>query len=195
MTGGRRQARREERRLQLIEATIATVNERGLMEATVSQIAAAAGFTGANLYRYFGDKEGLFAATMRHIVGRVQAEQRRRTAGLEDPGARFLALLEANLSPAVFRVDLCRAWLHFQAQASHSPAMARLERLNDRLLARALRREAQALLPREGARRLAEEAAALLQGLRVQRAQVDEGFTPEEAQALVRAAMGSRLRP
>jgi len=191
---GRPRADREERRLQLIEAAIATVNEKGLLEASVSQIAAAAGFTGAHLYRYFGDKEGLLAATMRHIVGLVQAERRRMAAGAADAEARFLALLAADLSPAVFRVDLCRAWLHFQAQASHVPALARLDRLDDRLLQRSLRQAAEALLPPPAAGRLAAEAAALIQGLRVQRAQRDEGFPPAQAQALVQAAMQARLR-
>ncbi len=193
MSGGRPRANREERRLQLIEATIASVTERGPLESTVTQIAAAAGFTGANLYRYFGDKEGLLTATMRHIVERMQAERRRCAEQATDAKARFLAIAAANLSPAVFRVDLCRCWLHFQAQASHSAALARLERLNDRLLRRSLRQAAQALLPPAQAQRLAEEAALLIEGMRVQRAQVDEGMPPDQAATLLRGALHARL--
>lgn len=190
----RRQANRELRRLQLIEATIASINERGLMDATISQIAAAAGFTGANLYRYFGDKEGLLEATMRHIVELGQAEQRRLLALAEGPRERFLALVGAALAPTVFRVETCRAWLHFLAQAPHMASLARLERLSARLLRRSLSRAAADLLPPAAALRLADETVALLEGLRVQRAQVDEGFTPEDALTLVRSVVLDRLR-
>ncbi len=194
MTAGRRQANRELRRLQLIEATIASINERGLMEATISQIAAAAGFTGANLYRYFGDKEGLLEATMRHIIELVNIEQRRLLAQAEGPEERLLAIVRANLSPAVFRVEICRAWVHFWAQASHIRALARLERLGGRLLRRSLRRAAGDLLPPAAAERLTDETVALLDGLWVQRAQVDGGIGPDAAAALLVNAVGERLR-
>ena len=194
MSGGQgRRANRELRRLQLIEATIVSLNEKGPMEATISQIAAAAGFTGANLYRYFGDKEGLLEATMRHIVELGQAEQRRLLAAAQDPRARLMAVVAAALSPAVFQVGICRAWLHFLAQSPHLPALARLERLQERLLRRSLSQAAVALLPAPAAARLVEECLALLGGLRVQRAQTDEGLEPDEALSLVRQVLEERL--
>lgn len=192
MSGGRR-ANRELRRLQLIEAAIASLNDRGPVEATVSQIAAAAGFTGANLYRYFGDKEGLLEATMRHIVELGQAEQSRLVATAGSPRERLQAIVAAQLSPPVFRVEICRAWLHFLAQAPHVPALARLQRLQERLLRRSLSRAAGALLPAPAAARLVAECAALLEGLRVQRAQTDEGLPPDEALALLARVLDERL--
>jgi len=178
-------ASRELRRLQLIEAAIAVIGSRGLHDATVSQIAAAAGFTGANLYRYFSDKDGLVEASMRYIVELAAAEQRRLLAAAGSAEERLRAAVRAYLASAVFRVELCRAWVHFCAQAPHAKPLALLERLHTRSRFRSLRQAASPLMPAAAAASLAADLAAMLDGLWVQRAQVDEGLSPEEAWALV----------
>jgi TetR/AcrR family transcriptional repressor of bet genes len=187
-----RQGNRELRRLQLIEAAISVIGERGLQEATVGQIAAAAGFTGANLYRYFGDKDGLVEASMRHVVELVAAGRRRLLAEAHSAEDSLQAAVRAYLAPEVFRVDLCRAWIHFCAQAPHAPALARLERLHGRLRSRSLRQAALRFLPEDAAAELVDDLAAMLDGLWVQRAQVDEGLSPAEAWFLVAPMVSAR---
>lgn len=187
-----RQGNRELRRLQLIEAAISVIGERGLQEATVGQIAATAGFTGANLYRYFGDKDGLVEASMRHVVELVAAGRRRLLAEAQSAEDCLQAAVRAYLAPEVFRVDLCRAWIHFCAQAPHAPALTRLERLHGRLRSRSLRQAALRFLPEDAAAELVDDLAAMLDGLWVQRAQVDEGLSPAEAWLLVAPMVSAR---
>ena len=55
------------RRTQLIEATIHEIGATGTLSVTVGQIAKRAGVSPALAFHYFGDKDRLFLASMRHI--------------------------------------------------------------------------------------------------------------------------------
>ena len=76
---------RAEREEQMVEAAMALFARRGYDDASMDEIAAAAGITKPMLYAYFGSKEGLFAA-----CSRKAGEQ------LRD---RLRAVVEAELAP------------------------------------------------------------------------------------------------
>jgi AcrR family transcriptional regulator len=52
-------------RIRIIDAAWAVMSERGLANATTKEIARAAGFSEATLYKHFQDKEALFLTVMR----------------------------------------------------------------------------------------------------------------------------------
>jgi TetR/AcrR family transcriptional regulator, transcriptional repressor of bet genes len=56
------------RRQQLIDATLAAVNELGFAESSISQIAQRAGVSTGIISHYFGGKNGLIEATMRYLL-------------------------------------------------------------------------------------------------------------------------------
>ena len=56
------------RRQQLIDATLAAVNELGFAEASISQIAQRAGVSTGIISHYFQGKNGLIEATMRYLL-------------------------------------------------------------------------------------------------------------------------------
>lgn len=56
------------RRRQLIDATLEAINEVGMHDATIAQIARRAGVSTGIISHYFRDKNGLLEATMRDIT-------------------------------------------------------------------------------------------------------------------------------
>src|SRR5438105_10528262 len=110
---GRRSPRaaREQRERDIVAATRALFDERGLQDAPIEEIAKAVGINKALIYRHFASKEELFVATMvdylaelRHIMAGVQASAPPRER-LEDVWTRFIdfglrypAFLDCSLS-------------------------------------------------------------------------------------------------
>ncbi len=60
------------RRRQLIDATLEAINEVGMHDATIAQIARRAGVSTGIISHYFKDKNGLLEATMRDITGQLR---------------------------------------------------------------------------------------------------------------------------
>ncbi|MCR2655813.1 TetR family transcriptional regulator, partial [Salmonella enterica] len=61
----------ELRRKDLISAAIQTIGERGSLDVTVAQIARKAGVSAALSHQYFGGKDQLLLATMRHLLSEL----------------------------------------------------------------------------------------------------------------------------
>ena len=59
------------RRKQLIEATIQVVADVGLHAATISLISKEAGLSSGIISHYFGGKQGLIEATVRHLLAEL----------------------------------------------------------------------------------------------------------------------------
>ncbi|NBT31880.1 MAG: TetR family transcriptional regulator, partial [Rhodobacteraceae bacterium] len=56
------------RRAALVKATITEIGVQGSLDVTVSQIAKRAGMSSALAHHYFGGKEDIFLAAMRHTL-------------------------------------------------------------------------------------------------------------------------------
>ena len=56
------------RREAIVKATIQEVARAGSLEVTVAQIAGRAGVSSALAHHYFGSKEAIFVAAMRHVL-------------------------------------------------------------------------------------------------------------------------------
>ena len=76
------------RRQQLINATMAAIDEVGLAEATVMRIARHAGVSAGIISHYFGGKDGLLEATMRQILTDLTKAVAVRRHALEDDSPR-----------------------------------------------------------------------------------------------------------
>ncbi|MDO9640103.1 MAG: transcriptional regulator BetI [Pseudotabrizicola sp.] len=141
----------------LVKATIAEIGRAGSLDVTVSQIARRAGMSPALAHHYFGSKEEMFLAAMRHILSLYGAEVRGALAATQGPEARLGAILRASFSPGNFRREAVGAWLNFWVLAQTVPQARRLlaiyqRRLRSNLMA--------CLRPLAG-----DKAAALADGL------------------------------
>ncbi len=153
------------RRAALVKATIEEIGERGSLDVTVAQIARRAGMSSALAHHYFGNKDNIFLAAMRHLLTEYSAEVRAALiAAKGDPRGRVAALLRANFGPSNFRSEVVAAWLNFYVLARTSPAAARLLRIYHRRLRSNLAHDLRPLL---GATAIdaAERLAALIDGM------------------------------
>ncbi len=122
------------RRKALIDAAILAIGERGSLDVTMSEIAGRAGVSPALAHHYFGAKDELLQATMRHILSELGADLRAALASAATPRERLDAILAVNFSDSQFRAETIAAWLAFYVEAQRSTAMRRLLRIYARRL-------------------------------------------------------------
>ncbi len=152
------------RRAALVEATIHEIGEHGSLDVTVGAIAKRAGMSSALAHHYFGGKEQIFIAAMRHTLTLYGAEVRGALAMAKTSNERVEAIVRASFSNSNFRPDVIAAWLNFYVLAQKQPDAKRLltiyqARLRSNLI--------HALRPALGGRapEIASRVAALIDGV------------------------------
>ncbi|MGA0540056.1 choline-binding transcriptional repressor BetI [Neotabrizicola sp. VNH66] len=152
------------RKAALVKATIVEIGRAGSLDVTVSQIAKRAGMSSALAHHYFGSKEEMFLAAMRHILTLYGAEVRGALAAAQGPEARVRAVLHASFSPGNFRREAVSAWLNFWVMAQTVPEARRLLAVYQRRLRSNLMVGLRVLAGPQ-APRIAEGLGALVDGL------------------------------
>jgi TetR/AcrR family transcriptional repressor of bet genes len=181
------------RRKALIEAAIETIGERGNLDVTMSEIARSAGVSPALAHHYFGGKDQLFLATMRHLLAEFGAGVRAALAAADTPRARVSAVITQSFGPEQFTPATIAAWLAFYVRAQSDPDARRLlavyaRRLHSNLVAALI-----GLVPRAEAVRIAEGIAAMIDGLYIRRALKDGPPDPASAVALLEDYVDTQL--
>lgn len=181
------------RRKALIDAAVLAIGERGSLDVTMSEIATRAGVSAALAHHYFGGKDDLLEATMRHILRELGRDSVAALAGVSDPLGRVSAVIAVNFAHSQFRRETIAAWLAFYVEAQRSAPMRRLLRVYTRRLHSNLMSGLRELLPEREAERTAEGIAALIDGLYIRRALVDGAADAASAVALVDDYLETRL--
>lgn len=152
------------RKAALVSATIHEIGRAGSLDVTVSQIAKRAGMSSALAHHYFGSKEEIFLAAMRHILALYGAEVRGALSLAPDARARLQAILRASFSAGNFRREVVGAWLNFWVLAQTVPEAKRLVAIYQRRLRSNL---LVGLRPLAGARaeEIADSLGAMIDGL------------------------------
>lgn len=114
------------RRAALVKATIAEIGAQGTLDVTVGAIAKRAGMSSALAHHYFGGKEQIFLAAMRHTLTVYGAEVRGALVMAQSPQARVEAIVRASFSTSNFRPEVIAAWLNFYVLAQTVPEAKRL---------------------------------------------------------------------
>lgn len=119
----RRTLARDQRRKQVIEATISIIAARGLARLTLTDVARAADISHGLVLFHFASKENLLAETLAYLADEYQRnwEAAVLAAG---PGARdqLHAMIEADFHPAVTTPARLAAWCAFWGEAQSRPA-------------------------------------------------------------------------
>jgi TetR/AcrR family transcriptional repressor of bet genes len=173
------------RRRALIDATISAIGERGSLDVTMSEIAGRAGVSPALAHHYFGAKDELLQATMRHLLAELNADTRQALAAAQDARARVSAVIAVNFSDKQFQPETIAAWLAFYVEAQRSTPLRRLLRIYARRLHSNLMSGLARLLPRADADQASEAIAALIDGLYIRRALKDGAPNAASAIAIV----------
>ena len=172
------------RRGALVEVAIHEIGAHGTLDVTVAQIARRAGMSPALAHHYFGSKEAMFAASMRHVLTLYGAEVRGALSMARGPRARLEAIIRASFTPAQFRPEMVAAWLNFYVQAQRSDEARRLLHVYQRRLRSNLHHAFRQVAPQQ-ARTLTRGLAAMIDGLYLRQALGEGGIAPEAAIAVL----------
>ncbi|WP_171044267.1 transcriptional regulator BetI [Pseudoalteromonas citrea] len=153
------------RRQQLIDATIASVGELGLQGTTINSISKKAGLSSGIISHYFGGKQGLIEATVRHLLSSLKQSLLAQVGESTLPEQRLMYIIEANFALVQQRADTTRTWLSFWAQSMHDAELHRLQNVNSKRLTSNLAFSFKQLLPKEHATQAAQLSAAMIDGL------------------------------
>lgn len=152
------------RRSSLINATIAEIGHVGTLEVTVSRIAKRAGMSSALAHHYFGSKEAMFLAAMRHVLTVYGAEVRGAVAAADTSDDKARAVIRASFSQANYRREVIAAWLNFYVLAQTGAQARRLLAVYQGRLRSNLSAYLRPSLG-EGARSAAAKLAAMIDGI------------------------------
>lgn len=114
------------RRTALVEATIHEIGAHGSLDVTVGAIAKRAGMSSALAHHYFGGKEQIFLAAMRHTLKLYGAEVSAALKETHTCAQRAEAIVNASFASSNFRPEVIAAWLNFYVLAQTVPDAKRL---------------------------------------------------------------------
>jgi TetR/AcrR family transcriptional repressor of bet genes len=178
------------RRQSLIDAAIRLIGEQGSLDVSVKDIARRAGMSPALAFHYFGDKDAMIVATMRHLLAAYSREVAARLKLAGSPRQRLDAVIQASFSPAQFDQPTIAAWLVFYLRAYSSAEARRLLDVYSRRLRSNLMAGFRLILgDRDAVEQAAETVAALIDGLYIRHALRQKGPDGGEAIRLCLASV------
>jgi TetR/AcrR family transcriptional repressor of bet genes len=158
------------RKAALVEAAIAEIGAAGTLDVTVSRIARRAGVSSGLAHHYFGSKEQIFLATMRHIQTLFGRRVREELKAAITPRERLNAIIAACFDPEEFAPEIISSWLIFYVQAQNSAAAKRLLHVYTRRLHSNLVYNLRQLTNPANADLIATAVGALIDGLYIRQA-------------------------
>ena len=183
------------RRAALVKATIDEIGAVGNLDVTVSNIAKRAGMSSALAHHYFGGKDQIFLAAMRHTLALYAAEVRAALRGTQGNRARVEAIVRAGFASSNFQPQVIAAWLNFYVLAQTDADAHRLLQVYQRRLHSNLMHDLRPLLGNR-ATGAATRLAALIDGLYLRqglaRSQSDQSDATQQALALLRIELEGR---
>ncbi len=180
------------RRAALVEATIHEIGVVGTLDVTVSRIAKRAGMSSALAHHYFGSKDQIFMAAMRHTLTVYGAEVRGALSMTKTPLERATAIIRTSFSAMNFRSEVVAAWLNFYVLAQTHPEAKKLLRIYQARLRSNL---THAMRPLIGARAdaSADRIAALIDGLYLRHTLGGTSPNPEDPVAVALGLLAQEL--
>ena len=181
---------RDIRHDELINATITAVAARGYAAVTMAEIAAGAGSTAASINYYFGSKEKLMEATMRHLLSELRGAIVERFADAETPRERLHAIIEANFDDRLFTTERCSVWMQFWAFAPYSQSLSRLHRINRSRVQSHFRAELRHLLPEARRETVRETLQSYMDGVWLEASQSDSPLDADAKRTEAKRVVG-----
>jgi TetR/AcrR family transcriptional repressor of bet genes len=130
---GRNGPIRDQRRQELIRATIAVIARHGYSGTTVARVAEKARVSTGLMNFHFDSKDRLFRATFTHLSDEYERIwQRNLAAAVPTPAARLAAMIATYFDRRIFTRDKLAVWFAFWSDAElrdrYRAAAARVER-------------------------------------------------------------------
>lgn len=180
------------RRKALTDAAIEAIGARGSMGVTMSDIAGRAGVSPALAHHYFGSKDRLIAASVQALLSDLRIDTVSALKAARTHRARVSAIIAVSFSEKQFSEDVVAAWLAFYVDAQRAPDIRRLLSIYARRLHANLMSGLTPIAGAYDAERIAEGAAAMIDGLYIRKA-LGTGPARHDAVALVEDHVETQL--
>ena len=129
----RRTAPPEQRREQLIQATIHCVADRGLADTTIATVAQEAGLSQGIVNLHFRSKDGLLTETLRYLADEYRtACQEAAAVGEKNPVDGLLAMVELDFRRSICSREKLAVWFAFWGERRFRPTYRRICAERDR---------------------------------------------------------------
>lgn len=183
------------RRAALVDAAISEIGAAGSLDVTVSQIARRAGMSSGLAHHYFGSKEQIFLAAMRHIMARFADRVLAELKEAKSPRERLNSIIAASFDENEFAPEVISSWLTFYVQAQHNPGARRLMRVYTTRLHSNLVYNLRQLTNLANAQLIASGLGALIDGVYIRQALRENPLDRYQTMGLVWDYLNLKLGP
>jgi TetR/AcrR family transcriptional repressor of bet genes len=118
---------KEQRREQLIKATIRCIGRKGLSGTTMADVTKAAGLSMGIVNLHFQSKEKLLIETLRYVAEEYQRGWNAIVSDtVMDPAEKILALIEHDFGPSISQPNKLAVWFAFWGESSSRPTYRKI---------------------------------------------------------------------
>ena len=181
------------RRKALVDAAMRVIGDHGSLTVTMSEIAKQAGVSPALAHHYFGSKEQLLIETVRVHLQRLRDSVVTALRAATTPREKLSAVIRVSFQADQFAPETIAAWLAFYAEAQRSEETRRFLVIYARRLHSNLVANLKALCPASDAGRIAEGAAAMIDGLYIRQSLKSAPISTEASIALTEDYLTTHL--
>jgi AcrR family transcriptional regulator len=122
-----------QRRMEILEAAVEVIGERGLCETRIADVARRAGASAALVLYYFDSKDGLLTEALTHAEDRFYLETFHELTGLAGATDRLVYLIDRSLPAGGSQVlGDWQLWFELWSRALRDPNVARKREALDR---------------------------------------------------------------
>ncbi len=157
------------RKKTLISATLHTIQAKGTIDIRVSDVAKRAGVSSGLAHHYFGSKDRMILAALRHLLTEFRILVLEKLANANTPRERLSAVISASLNQDQFSQENVSAWLIFYAHAQESVEARKLLRVYVKRLQSNLRYNLRPMVGEKSAD-IAEIVGSLIDGIYIRQA-------------------------
>ena len=183
------------RRKALVDATLRAIGHHGSLNVTMNEIAREAGVSAALAHHYFGSKQQLLLESIRSMLRDLRVDAIAALNSACGPRERLSAIIRVSFQQEQFTSETIAAWLAFYVEAQRSEETRRLLSLYTHRLRSNLLADLKRLCPLDDATRIAEGAAAMIDGLYIRHSLRAARFDIKSAIALVEDYLDAKLVP
>ncbi|MBB6483058.1 transcriptional regulator BetI [Rhizobium lusitanum] len=181
------------RRKALVDAAMRVIGDHGSLTVTMSEIAKQAGVSPALAHHYFGSKEQLLIETVRVHLQRLRDSVVTALREAKSPRDKLSAVIRVSFQADQFAPETIAAWLAFYAEAQRSEETRRFLVIYARRLHSNLVANLKALCLAGDAARIAEGAAAMIDGLYIRQSLRSAPISTEASIALTEDYLTTNL--
>ncbi|ENN86117.1 HTH-type transcriptional regulator BetI [Rhizobium freirei PRF 81] len=181
------------RRKALVDAAMRVIGDHGSLAVTMSEIAKQAGVSPALAHHYFGSKEQLLIETVRVHLQRLRDSVVTALRAATTPREKLSAVIRVSFQADQFAPETIAAWLAFYAEAQRSEETRRFLVIYARRLHSNLVANLKALCAAGDAERIAEGAAAMIDGLYIRQSLRSAPISTEASIALTEDYLTTNL--